>query len=218
LIEHFSEDIDIVIGRDSLGFGGDESPENAPSIKQRKNRLAELKKTCKTCIHSELKPAIEQLFTEALPSGTKWSLNIAPPEEDPEEQTLLFSYPGTLTGISIYLRPLVKIELGARSDTWPTESPFIKPFLLRRFRIFLPKMNFRSRQSLRKELFGKRLCCCMRKPFDLLISPKKHVLRGIIMTCGVLSKKVSLIKRKKIPIYLQVQSNIAPIFFSNKVG
>ncbi len=34
LIERFSEDIDIVINRDALGFGGDNAPEKAPSKKQ----------------------------------------------------------------------------------------------------------------------------------------------------------------------------------------
>lgn len=33
LIERFSEDIDIVIDRGSLGFGGDEAPDRAPSKK-----------------------------------------------------------------------------------------------------------------------------------------------------------------------------------------
>src|SRR5208283_2629612 len=35
LIERFSEDIDIVIDRDFLGFGGAQSPEAAPSNKQK---------------------------------------------------------------------------------------------------------------------------------------------------------------------------------------
>jgi len=133
LIERFSEDIDIVINRNFLGFGGDKSPENAPSKKKRKSFLAKLKETCQLRIHSELKPLLERCFMDALPSGMKWSLNIASPEEDPDGQTLLFKYPGTLTGSSLYLHPQVKIELGARSDTWPTESPLIKPYLAEAF-------------------------------------------------------------------------------------
>src|SRR3989338_9232409 len=43
LIERFSEDIDIVIDRGALGFGGDNAPENAPSKKQTGKRLKELK-------------------------------------------------------------------------------------------------------------------------------------------------------------------------------
>jgi hypothetical protein len=39
LIERFSEDIDIVIDREFLGFGGDDAPERAPSNKQRIKHL-----------------------------------------------------------------------------------------------------------------------------------------------------------------------------------
>ena len=39
LIDRFSEDIDVVINRESLGFGGADSPEEAPSNKQRVKRL-----------------------------------------------------------------------------------------------------------------------------------------------------------------------------------
>jgi hypothetical protein len=129
LIERFSEDIDIVINRDFLGFGRDKSPEKETSKKKRNKSLEKLKETCRLQIHSELKPALEQCFKDALPSGMQWSLNIASPKEDPDEQTLLFEYPGTFSGSSSYLNPLVKIELGARSDTWPTETPIIKPYL-----------------------------------------------------------------------------------------
>ena len=37
LINRFSEDIDITIDRGFLGFGGEHSPENAPSKSQRRN-------------------------------------------------------------------------------------------------------------------------------------------------------------------------------------
>ena len=43
LIERFSEDIDIVINRDALGFGGDMAPDRAPSKKQTRKRLDALK-------------------------------------------------------------------------------------------------------------------------------------------------------------------------------
>ncbi len=43
LIERFSEDIDIVINRDALGFGGDKAPDRAPSKKQTRKRLDALK-------------------------------------------------------------------------------------------------------------------------------------------------------------------------------
>ena len=39
LIDRFSEDIDLVVDRDTLGFGGDASPERAASNNQRRKRL-----------------------------------------------------------------------------------------------------------------------------------------------------------------------------------
>ena len=42
LIDRFSEDIDIVINREFLGFGGADAPEDAPSNKQREKRLEAL--------------------------------------------------------------------------------------------------------------------------------------------------------------------------------
>ncbi len=71
LIERFSEDIDIVINRDFLGFGGEQSPEKATSRKGRIKRLKNLKDACKSHIYSELKPALEQCFTDALPADAK---------------------------------------------------------------------------------------------------------------------------------------------------
>ena len=38
LIERFSEDIDLVVDKEVLGFGGDTAPGKAPSNKQRKAR------------------------------------------------------------------------------------------------------------------------------------------------------------------------------------
>ncbi len=54
LISRFSEDIDIVIDREFLGFGGDDSPEKASSKKKRKKRLAELKSVCQASSISSL--------------------------------------------------------------------------------------------------------------------------------------------------------------------
>ena len=129
LIERFSEDIDMVISRDFLGFGGEQSPDRASSRKQRTKRLEGIRGACQKRIRVDLKPALEQCFRKVIPPGVEWSLDIATPEEDPDGQTLLFQYPGTLAGNLAYLRTQVKIELGARSDTWPSESPRIRPYL-----------------------------------------------------------------------------------------
>lgn len=42
LIERFSEDIDLIVDKEVLGFGGAAAPDKAPSKKQRKVRLEAL--------------------------------------------------------------------------------------------------------------------------------------------------------------------------------
>jgi hypothetical protein len=120
LIERFSEDIDVVIDREFLGFGG----ETLSGKRQKK-----LIKKCSEKIHHELRPEMEARFKAVLPPTAKWTLTPADAAEDKDQQTLLFEYPGVLTGKATYLRPVVKIEMGARSDTEPSETPSLTPYL-----------------------------------------------------------------------------------------
>jgi hypothetical protein len=130
MIERFSEDIDVVMEREFLGFGGDKSPENAGSKKQQEKRLEELKLACQKRIRDSLKPELEKHFHEALPKGTKWDL--VDDADDTDGQTLLFHYPSAYAEAA-YIRPVVKIELGARSDTEPCGTPQIQPYLKEAF-------------------------------------------------------------------------------------
>ncbi len=114
LINRFSEDIDIVIDKGFLGFGGSDSPEEAPSNKQKKKRLADLKNVTHKRIHEELSPLLREKIESALQGSDTWKLTAASITEDPDEQTLLFRYPSVLDGGESYIRRVVKIEMGAR--------------------------------------------------------------------------------------------------------
>ncbi len=120
LIARFSEDIDVVIDRDRLGFPGDDLS---------KNRQRKLIKASSAFVQDQIKPALEARFQEAIPGEMKWSLVVAPLDEDPDQQTLLFHYPAPVIKPLLYLNPWVKIELGARSDTEPSEMPPIQSYL-----------------------------------------------------------------------------------------
>lgn len=127
LIERFSEDIDIVIYRGHLGFGGEDAPENAPSGKQEKKRMKALAKACKECVSEDIFPALCQAIEKEIPADFNWELRLDP--DDREAQTLLFHYPSVYGEASFYLRRAVKIELGARSDVDPSESIMISPYI-----------------------------------------------------------------------------------------
>lgn len=56
--------------------------------------------------------------------------NELPVKNDPDEQTLLFEYPTQyVVGAARYIRPVVKIEFGARSDPWPVKERLIEPVI-----------------------------------------------------------------------------------------
>ena len=91
LIERFSEDIDVVIDRDFLGFGGDHAPDRASSRKQTEARLENLRSECQKHVHKVLQPGLDLLFRQHLPAGLTWKLELDPADKD--QQTLLFEYP-----------------------------------------------------------------------------------------------------------------------------
>src|SRR5262249_39147470 len=70
-----------------------------------------------------LLPQLLAAFTGALgePPPAAWALDLA--EDDPDAQTLLFRYPAGSRPRPLdepaYIRPVVRLEIGARSDHWP---------------------------------------------------------------------------------------------------
>lgn len=126
LIQRFSEDIDVVVDRAFLGFGGELSPEHAPSNKQRERRLEDLRAVCQRHIQDVLTPALTERLRKRL-GNESWQLELD--SSDPDNQALLFKYPSAAAAAGAYIRPVVKIELGARSDTDPSETPTIQPYL-----------------------------------------------------------------------------------------
>ena len=72
-IHRFSEDIDISMSRELLGFTGDRDPEAAQTRAQRTKLLTALSAVCAKKVQEELGPALHQSFSAAL--GRKdWSL------------------------------------------------------------------------------------------------------------------------------------------------
>jgi hypothetical protein len=127
LIERFSEDIDITVDREVLGFGGDASPDHAPSKSQRKLRLEALVHACRHWVQTTLQPALAARIAAVL-GPTDWKLEVDPDMDD--GQCLLFHYPGAFTPTEAgYVRPVVKIEMGARSDDWPHHAQTLRPYL-----------------------------------------------------------------------------------------
>lgn len=132
IIERFSEDIDISIDRDFLGFGGANDPEAGKSNKDKQRRIDALRTACQQKISGELQPALESAIQVKIGRGEQWS--VRQDNDDPDQQTLLFEYPTVFPQeTSHYIRRAVKIEMGARSDHWPAESKTVTPFVAEQF-------------------------------------------------------------------------------------
>ncbi len=154
LIERFSEDIDIVISRAAIGFEGDKAPEAAPSKKQTKKRLNELRNACQQYVKINIQPALQDAIATRIPADLIWELTDDP--EDHDQQTLLFFYPTVFQEQAAYLRRSVKIEMGARSDTEPIETIKITPYINDAFPNLLPDSAVEVRAVLPKRTFWEK--------------------------------------------------------------
>jgi hypothetical protein len=135
LIERFSEDVNLSFDRAGLGFGGNSDPLNASTGKKRKHGLEALIDTCQRVIREQLLPQLLDQFSDALGElpSEPWGLELA--EDDP--QTLLFHYPAKDRSRSAdepaYIHPVVRLEIGARSDHWPTHQAAVASYAAAEF-------------------------------------------------------------------------------------
>ena len=123
IIHRFSEDIDLSTEKNFLGS---EDPERATSGKKRRAILEKLSLACASYVQNELKDALEAAMAKSLGRPGTWQLSVD--DDDPDKQTLQFHYP-TTTPKGGYIRPSVKIELGARSEHWPVNDHKIQSYI-----------------------------------------------------------------------------------------
>ena len=171
LIQRFSEDIDIIVDKEVLGFGGDAAPDRAPSNKQRKVRLENLMESCRLWVQGTLQPALAERLRNAL-GETGWTLEVDP--DIPDGQCLLFHYPSVFpAGSAGYVRPIVKIELGARSDDWPHESKSILSYVIELFPALDPDAAFPVRVLAAERTFWEKACLLHEETFRPADKPRK---------------------------------------------
>jgi hypothetical protein len=152
LIERFSEDIDVVIDRDFLGFGAERSPDRAPSRSKQRQSLDALKAASQARIQDSLLPALAESITSRI-GEAGWRLASDP--ADPDGQTLLFDYPSVFEP-QAYIAPRVKIELGARSDVDPNETVEIESYLATVFPDVLAPSRFPVRVVSARRTFWEK--------------------------------------------------------------
>ena len=126
-INRFSEDVDITVGRELLGFDSDEhDPEKAANKSQAKKKTEQLVAACGRWVAGDFKTLLESRTRDAIGTGP-WKYSV----DDTDELTLLFQYPSalpTLIGGS-YISRVVRIECGAKADLWPVTMATISPYV-----------------------------------------------------------------------------------------
>jgi hypothetical protein len=171
LIERFSEDIDIIVDKEALGFGGEAAPDRAPSNKQRKARLEALMAACREWVQGNLQLALRARIEQTI-GKTGWQLEVDP--DMPDGQCLLFHYPSAFApGTAGYVRPVVKIELGARSDDWPHEERAILPYVTEHFPALDPAPAFPVRVLAAERTFWEKACLLHEETFRPAEKPRK---------------------------------------------
>ncbi len=114
-IQRFSEDIDVSISRTTLGFDDEAYFYNAPSPKETKRRVEQIREKVRSYTTGSLLPALRARIDGTL-SG-EWSL------ETHEPGSLRFRYPTAQLGTLGYIRPDVLIESsGMRTAGQPRTS------------------------------------------------------------------------------------------------
>jgi predicted nucleotidyltransferase component of viral defense system len=124
-IDRFSEDVDLSLSRVDLGFTDKRDPEQKGiGSKEISRRIEALVSACKESIRNDLLPKIRDDFAGVLKDKI-WSVELDP--LDP--QTIIFVYPsvGLSDGVERYIRPAIRLEMGARSDNWPAADREIMP-------------------------------------------------------------------------------------------
>ncbi len=126
VINRFSEDIDVSIDRAALGFGGESDPKRASSFSKMKELLEELTAASVNAINTAILPSLQESCSKILSDKGNWNIGIDPNES----QTILFSFPtDNSLWKNAYFKPDVKIEFGAKNETWPTQKVWVETYL-----------------------------------------------------------------------------------------
>ena len=120
VIERLSEDIDLTIDKTALGDLKDPT-EDGISGKEQSRRIDSLVLGAQNYISTEFLLSLNKVISEALEGKKDWQLKV-----DADKQTILFYYPQfCLVNKTSYIKPVIRLELGARGGIIPKEDKVI---------------------------------------------------------------------------------------------
>jgi len=131
LIDRFSEDIDLSLHMADLGFAGDRAPHivaQKESKSAAKRAVESLKVAGEEFLKNTLQVLLEKRIREDIATGEKWQLML----DENNVENLLFYYPKSLEDDEYgnkYVKPVVLIETGTKSEHLPMEEVEINTLL-----------------------------------------------------------------------------------------
>ncbi|GAA3846195.1 nucleotidyl transferase AbiEii/AbiGii toxin family protein [[Pseudomonas] carboxydohydrogena] len=125
LIDRFSEDIDVTVFRDDLEQATSVEELEALSNKKRRAKLDAIRDACRAYITGPLRAALTEIATEATSGAGRVEVD----DTDPDGQTLLIHYPEVEPRDGAYVRPVVRIESGAKSALDPNAAAIVRPYV-----------------------------------------------------------------------------------------
>ena len=156
LIDRFSEDIDLTISRDAPHLSDTPDPmEQGITGKEHQRRIDTLKAKARQFVTEHALPLLQKSLADKLPGG--WELMLD--ADDPDQQTILFQYPKLFNykrgmnfsnwnfnqrnfAVTEYIKPIVKLEFGARGDISPSENKHIAPYVAETFPQLFEAVDF----------------------------------------------------------------------------
>ena len=129
LIQRFSEDIDLAVNFERLGFTGHKDPRRDDlSHTKRQPLLNEMLDACRTYIAGPFIMSLRAQITEVLGSNG-WGLEVS----SNDANTVEFEYPSVLGVRLDYIRPRVVLELGTHAEPTPYDDFTVRPFAAEQF-------------------------------------------------------------------------------------
>jgi hypothetical protein len=126
LIERFSEDIDVTVFRDDLDQAASVEELEALSNKKRRGRLDAILDACRAYFTGPLRDSLAILVADVTSGVGRIEID----EADHDGQTLLVHYPEAGPRDGAYVRPVVRIESGAKSTLDPNQAATIRPYVV----------------------------------------------------------------------------------------
>lgn len=165
LIDRFSEDIDLSIARTWIDSQLLDPADGTISRAQQDRLLKLLRRACREVVRDQIFPLIERQV-EKLEGNASARLVEIDQARDPF--VIEIEYPRVDSGPGRdYQRPLVKVELSGRADSWPEEDRLITPYVVQAFpqvaqqqelriRCVTPARTFWEKSSLLHERHAQR--------------------------------------------------------------